>query len=861
MDNFTAQNPTNNFPVSSVPFSYSTNYKSRRRKIMMGGIFAVFAGFLAVAAFAATRLNLENRSKAGFVNYPFFEMVPMASNQTSKSYDIYLDGSGVPSTTAIHTVSLTLGMSKPAVRGASDSVDEQTESAVLGDSTTNQIADTTTIVVPMNGSGGVVTGTYNADQTTTVVISCGTNKAGCPAGTACVYPIKAPCPTGKSCAQIEQTPSCVPIKTTPTPVKPTPTVSCTPRPSCLDAKPPCRIETFANPNWCTTTPTPTQAKTTACDLKDLKTCAGGLICASPTFLPNSSMGINPTAGNCIANNGNQIDCGKDKACPSGMVCYQPSMPPCPSGMACAQVMPVAKCVNPAALKSTSVPTASVPTTSNFSVIYKDGTGTAITAYTGGSSMGIFTWDQVTANPNGLGLVLSAKIIDNANSQKALHTRFKVGNIVVPINVTPQVAAQSIRGTIAGVNTDVELYQPNLKPTVTTTTTPSPTSWISCSPSNPQSCPAGWSCLAPAPCPPANPNCGAVPPHCVQNGVVTPTVAPQTTLTGYSLSFEQDVVQKWWPMPSDQYVGISAAVWKDNDGNNVKQFKGMVTANWQFDSQYVTYRQGETQYYDQCPISSVNNRPCLYFTALVHTLKTGSSSVSLKVTDYKGGQVWNSAQLIINNQLVTPTPTSTNISCGPNKPCPNGMSCYQPTCAKDQICPQIQANMYCVPTTPTPVKPTPTVSCTPRPSCLDAKPPCRIETFANPNWCTPTPTPSKLTYCTSNANCPAGTTCYQPPMPPCPSGMACTQIMPRAYCTPATVTPTAIGGQKDEHGCLIAAGYSWCDSKQKCLRTWEESCDTVIPTPSVYKPIPTPTPSRPWYCGFIPYLCQRVYTNQ
>ena len=34
----------------------------------------------------------------------------------------------------------------------------------------------------------------------------------------------------------------------------------------------------------------------------------------------------------------------------------------------------------------------------------------------------------------------------------------------------------------------------------------------------------------------------------------------------------------------------------------------------------------------------------------------------------------------------------------------------------------------------------------------------------------------------------------------------------------------IGGQKDEHGCLITAGYTWCESKQKCLRAWEESCN-------------------------------------
>lgn len=36
-------------------------------------------------------------------------------------------------------------------------------------------------------------------------------------------------------------------------------------------------------------------------------------------------------------------------------------------------------------------------------------------------------------------------------------------------------------------------------------------------------------------------------------------------------------------------------------------------------------------------------------------------------------------------------------------------------------------------------------------------------------------------------------------------------------------PPLIGGQKDAHGCLIAAGYSWCESKQKCLRIWEERC--------------------------------------
>jgi phenylpyruvate tautomerase PptA (4-oxalocrotonate tautomerase family) len=44
---------------------------------------------------------------------------------------------------------------------------------------------------------------------------------------------------------------------------------------------------------------------------------------------------------------------------------------------------------------------------------------------------------------------------------------------------------------------------------------------------------------------------------------------------------------------------------------------------------------------------------------------------------------------------------------------------------------------------------------------------------------------------------------------------------------AFYTPRAnnniVGGDKDEHGCIGSAGYSWCEAKQKCLRVWEESC--------------------------------------
>jgi hypothetical protein len=33
----------------------------------------------------------------------------------------------------------------------------------------------------------------------------------------------------------------------------------------------------------------------------------------------------------------------------------------------------------------------------------------------------------------------------------------------------------------------------------------------------------------------------------------------------------------------------------------------------------------------------------------------------------------------------------------------------------------------------------------------------------------------------------------------------------------------VGNDQDEHGCKASAGYSWCETKSKCLRVWEEAC--------------------------------------
>ncbi len=39
-----------------------------------------------------------------------------------------------------------------------------------------------------------------------------------------------------------------------------------------------------------------------------------------------------------------------------------------------------------------------------------------------------------------------------------------------------------------------------------------------------------------------------------------------------------------------------------------------------------------------------------------------------------------------------------------------------------------------------------------------------------------------------------------------------------------------GNDMDEHGCIPSAGTQWCESLQKCYRSWEEDCPVVTPTP-------------------------------
>lgn len=56
------------------------------------------------------------------------------------------------------------------------------------------------------------------------------------------------------------------------------------------------------------------------------------------------------------------------------------------------------------------------------------------------------------------------------------------------------------------------------------------------------------------------------------------------------------------------------------------------------------------------------------------------------------------------------------------------------------------------------------------------------------------------------------------------------LLPRSA-PPNSPTSVVVGGDRDAHGCIGSAGYSWCDAKQKCLRPWEEQCGPAALDPA------------------------------
>ncbi|MFZ5500993.1 MAG: hypothetical protein ACOY58_03660, partial [Candidatus Micrarchaeota archaeon] len=93
-------------------------------------------------------------------------------------------------------------------------------------------------------------------------------------------------------------------------------------------------------------------------------------------------------------------------------------------------------------------------------------------------------------------------------------------------------------------------------------------------------------------------------------------------------------------------------------------------------------------------------------------------------------------------------------------------------------------------------------------------------------------------CTQQVACPADARL-------CPDGTAVGRVGPDCEFAPC---PQLVGNDSDEHGCIGSAGYSWCDTLQECVRSWEtpcpmteadalgiarENCDAVVATDAMY----------------------------
>ena len=46
------------------------------------------------------------------------------------------------------------------------------------------------------------------------------------------------------------------------------------------------------------------------------------------------------------------------------------------------------------------------------------------------------------------------------------------------------------------------------------------------------------------------------------------------------------------------------------------------------------------------------------------------------------------------------------------------------------------------------------------------------------------------------------------------------VMALAACGKQTVNVTMVGADRDAHGCIGSAGYSWCEKTARCERPWE-----------------------------------------
>ena len=76
--------------------------------------------------------------------------------------------------------------------------------------------------------------------------------------------------------------------------------------------------------------------------------------------------------------------------------------------------------------------------------------------------------------------------------------------------------------------------------------------------------------------------------------------------------------------------------------------------------------------------------------------------------------------------------------------------------------------------------------------------------------------------------------------------ACSPPQAPAPAAPApTTAPTVVGGDRDAHGCIGSAGYTWCARSATCERPWElaerEGIENTAPAVEAWCAAPADAP--------------------
>lgn len=150
----------------------------------------------------------------------------------------------------------------------------------------------------------------------------------------------------------------------------------------------------------------------------------------------------------------------------------------------------------------------------------------------------------------------------------------------------------------------------------------------------------------------------------------PSSSPSSLdLSSYSLSFNTDPMQMWWPTAPNSVQQLDAGIWKDGDGSKVQNFTNL-SAEWQVDSNFIEITDTSSAYSATCAsVQMAGGRPCIHFAAHAKTKKSGTTYVSLKITDQlTGAEVMNSYPVMIYS-VASPIPSPTGVTIGSPSPSP------------------------------------------------------------------------------------------------------------------------------------------------------------------------------------------------